>query len=75
MRGSRRVKRMRPETIDMIGVVVLVVVMFVFGVLGAALGTALQILTGTSAQVAFLLSTTVTVALGWLLLDYIDSEL
>jgi Flp pilus assembly protein protease CpaA len=66
---------MRTKTIDMIGVFVLALVFFAFGLLGAALGTALQTLTGVSTAIAFLLSTTVTVALGWLLLDYIGSEL
>lgn len=65
---------MQDKTIDVIGALVLLLVFFVFGFLGAGLGTALRVL-GVQAKVAFLASTTVTVALLWLILDYLDSEL
>jgi len=65
---------MQEQTIDAIGAVVILLVFFVFGLLGAGLGTALRVF-GVETRVAFLVSTTVTVALGWLLLDYLDSEL
>jgi cytochrome c biogenesis protein CcdA len=64
---------MQENTIDVIGAFVLALVFFTFGLLGAGLGTALQVF-GVETKFAYLVSTTVTVVLGWLLLDFLASE-